>query len=166
MSDALVSGIRSAGYEVLAASSAEEGFFLVHERTARPLAPRPDAAASQWPRCPSTDSQGRNRHPRIDSDLAQYCRLTGLKAYVRARTITSASLSPSLNYSPRMDALLRRFLPPTAPAPLKVGDLSLDPKKRMACRAGELLDLTPREFDLLLLPSGKRWSHRLSRDVG
>ena len=30
MSDALVSGIRSAGYEVLAASTAEEGFFLVH----------------------------------------------------------------------------------------------------------------------------------------
>src|ERR1700678_2272606 len=30
MSDALVSGIHSAGYEVLAASTAEEGFFLVH----------------------------------------------------------------------------------------------------------------------------------------
>ena len=30
MSDALISGIRSAGYEVFAANTAEEGFFLIH----------------------------------------------------------------------------------------------------------------------------------------
>jgi DNA-binding response OmpR family regulator len=46
--------------------------------------------------------------------------------------------------------LLRRFLPPTDPESLKVADLSIDPKKRIAYRAGEPLDLTMREFDLLL----------------
>jgi DNA-binding response OmpR family regulator len=50
----------------------------------------------------------------------------------------------------RIDALLRRFLPPLQTSSLAVADLSLDTKTRTASRSGERLDLTTREFDLLL----------------
>ncbi len=48
----------------------------------------------------------------------------------------------------RVRVLLRRNQPRT-PGKLRVGDLEIDPLTRRATRAGTLLDLTPREFDLL-----------------
>jgi len=50
----------------------------------------------------------------------------------------------------RLQALLRRR-PATSDAVVTVGDLSLDPRSRVATRAGRDLGLTRREFDLLLL---------------
>jgi DNA-binding response OmpR family regulator len=35
------------------------------------------------------------------------------------------------------------------PAVLQIGDLRLDPARRLVCRGGEKIDLTPREFALL-----------------
>ena len=51
----------------------------------------------------------------------------------------------------RVRAVLRRAYPETQDKPLEVGDLSIDPVKREVTRAGELLDLTSLEFDLLLV---------------
>jgi heavy metal response regulator len=48
----------------------------------------------------------------------------------------------------RVRALLRRRVE-TAPTVLQVGDLTLDPARRTVSRAGEKIDLTPREFALL-----------------
>jgi two-component system, OmpR family, response regulator len=48
----------------------------------------------------------------------------------------------------RLRALLRRGVPPR-PAALTVGDLILDPAAHTVTRAGEQIDLTPREFALL-----------------
>jgi DNA-binding response OmpR family regulator len=49
----------------------------------------------------------------------------------------------------RLHALLRRGAPHTSGAVLAVGDLRVDPERRSATRAGEALELTRREFDLL-----------------
>ena len=49
----------------------------------------------------------------------------------------------------RLQALLRRGAPKAAGANLSFGDLRVDPRKRLATRAGVPLELTRREFDLL-----------------
>ena len=48
----------------------------------------------------------------------------------------------------RLAAVLRRCAPPR-PAKLTIGDLELDPETHMATRAGEPIELTPREYALL-----------------
>ena len=149
MSNALVSGIQSAGYEVLAASSAEEGFFLIHSEP-------PDLLLLDLtlPHRNGLDVLRQIRKEHIDirvliltSHNTVDDRVEGLRSGADDYLGKPFSFPELLA---RMDALLRRFLPPTTPLSLKVGDLSLDPKKRTACRAGDTLDLTSREFDLLL----------------
>ena len=49
----------------------------------------------------------------------------------------------------RVKALLRRTSSPTKTAALAVGDLVVDPAARTARLGGGLLDLAPREFDML-----------------
>jgi two-component system, OmpR family, response regulator len=56
----------------------------------------------------------------------------------------------------RLRALIRRE-PTERPAVIEVGDLTVDPAKRMVTRAGRTVELTPREFALL---------HFLVRHVG
>jgi DNA-binding response OmpR family regulator len=48
----------------------------------------------------------------------------------------------------RVRALARRSLPATPPL-LKAGDVTLDPSRRVAFRAGRRLDLSPKEFAVL-----------------
>ena len=57
----------------------------------------------------------------------------------------------------RVRALGRRARPLTPPT-LEAGDLTLDPSRRVAVRAGRRLELSPKEFSLLecLLSSGDR----------
>jgi DNA-binding response OmpR family regulator len=50
----------------------------------------------------------------------------------------------------RLRALLRRAQPALAPV-LEAGDLRLDPAKRLATRAGRVLELGPKEFGVLEL---------------
>jgi DNA-binding response OmpR family regulator len=149
MSDALVSGIRSAGYEVLAANTAEEGFFLVHSGN-------PDLLLLDLtlPHRNGLDVLRQIRREGVDirvliltSHNTVDDRVEGLRSGADDYLGKPFSFPELLA---RMDALLRRFLPPTDPESLKVADLSIDPKKRIAYRAGEPLDLTMREFDLLL----------------
>jgi DNA-binding response OmpR family regulator len=57
----------------------------------------------------------------------------------------------------RLRALLRRAQPPLAPV-LERGDLRLDPARRCASRAGQVLELGPKEFgvlELLLAAQGR-----------
>ena len=51
----------------------------------------------------------------------------------------------------RIRAILRRGRGPKRRAPLEVGALRLDPGSRTVTKAGEAIELTPREFDLLHL---------------
>ena len=64
---------------------------------------------------------------------------------------------------------LRRILPSQTSTTLHIGDLCLDTKTRTASRAGEPLDLTVREFDLLLYLAENRGRtvsrEMLARDV-
>jgi DNA-binding response OmpR family regulator len=57
----------------------------------------------------------------------------------------------------RVRALGRRAAPATPPS-LEAGDLTLDPSRRVAFRAGRRLELSPKEFSVLecLLASGDR----------
>jgi DNA-binding response OmpR family regulator len=149
MSDALVSGIEAAGYDVVAASSAEEGFFLVHSL-------RPDLILLDLtlPHRNGLDILQQIRREAIDvrvliltSHNTVEDRVEGLK------TGADDYLGKPFSFPElvaRIDALLRRFLIPSESAALTIGDLSLDTKTRIAVRSGEQLELSPREFDLLL----------------
>ncbi len=53
--------------------------------------------------------------------------------------------------SARIRAILRRGRSDRRPGPIEVGDLVLDPAARTVTKAGEPLELTAREFDLLHL---------------
>jgi DNA-binding response OmpR family regulator len=49
----------------------------------------------------------------------------------------------------RIRAVLRRADPGRAPGPVTVGELSVDARSRQATLAGSVLELSPKEFDLL-----------------
>ena len=163
MSDALVSGIGAAGYDVMAASTAEEGFFLVHSQ--RPdlllldltLPHRNGLDILQQIRSEGTDL----RVLILTSHNTVEDRVEGL------RTGADDYLGKPFSFPElmaRIDALLRRFLPPMPTVPLNIGDLFLDTKTRTASRGGEHLDLTMREFDLLLYLAENR-GRTVSREM-
>jgi DNA-binding response OmpR family regulator len=148
MSAALVAGIEAAGYDVLAANSAEEGFFLVHRE-------HPDLLLLDLtlPQRNGLDILQQIRSEGIDlrvliltSHNTVEDRVTGL------RTGADDYLGKPFSFPEliaRIDALLRRFLA-SSPGVLQIGDLAIDSRTRVASRGGERLDLTAREFDLLL----------------
>jgi len=149
MSAALVSGLEAAGYEVVAASSAEEGFFLVH--TLRPdlllldltLPQRNGLDILRQIRQEGTDV----RVLILTSHNTVEDRVEGLR--IGADDYLGKPFSfPEL--TARIDALLRRFLSPSPSSFMDIGDLSIDTRNRTASRNGEQLELTAREFDLLL----------------
>jgi DNA-binding response OmpR family regulator len=163
MSDALVSGVRSAGYEVLAASSAEEGFFMVHSG-------QPDLLLLDLtlPHRNGLDVLRQIRKEGLDirvliltSHNTVDDRVEGLRSGADDYLGKPFSFPELLA---RMDALLRRFLPPTSPVAFTVGDLSINTKLRTVSRAGIPLDLTPREFDLLLYLAENR-GRTVSREM-
>ncbi|GIU99866.1 MAG: DNA-binding response regulator [Actinomycetota bacterium] len=53
--------------------------------------------------------------------------------------------------SARIRAILRRGRSPERRSPIQIGDISLDPGARIVTKAGQPIELTPREFDLLHL---------------
>lgn len=167
MSAALAAGIEAAGYEVLAASSAEEGFFLVHRFL-------PDLLLLDLtlPQRNGLEILHQIRTEGIDvrvliltSHNTVEDRVTGL------RTGADDYLGKPFSFPEliaRIDALLRRFLP-YSPSVVQIGDLTIDSRTRCASRNGERLDLTAREFDLLLYLAENRGRtvsrEMLARDV-
>jgi DNA-binding response OmpR family regulator len=162
MSDALFSGIRSAGYEVLTASSAEEGFSMVHSG-------QPDLLLLDLtlPHRNGLDVLRQIRKEGLDirvliltSHNTVDDRVEGLRSGADDYLGKPFSFPELLA---RMEALLRRFLPPS-PATFMVGDLTINPKLRTVLRAGVAFDLTPREFDLLLYLAENR-GRTVSREM-
>jgi DNA-binding response OmpR family regulator len=168
MSEALASGIEGAGYEVITAGTAEEGFFLVHSR-------HPDILLLDLtlPHRNGLDILAQIRSEGIDvrvliltSHNTVEDRVTGL------RTGADDYLGKPFSFPElmaRIDALLRRILPSQQATTVHVGDLCLNAETRTAVRAAEPLDLTVREFDLLLYLAENRGRtvsrEMLARDV-
>ncbi|HEY8457364.1 MAG TPA: response regulator transcription factor [Actinopolymorphaceae bacterium] len=65
----------------------------------------------------------------------------------------------------RIRAVLRRTSEAGPPAPLVVGELSIDARTREARLAGRLLDLKPKEFDLLLFLAENQGTVVSKRDL-
>ena len=168
LSEALAAGVDGAGYEVRTAASAEEGFFLVHSH-------HPDLLLLDL-----------TLPQRNGLDLLQ--QLRGEQTDVRVLILTSHNtvddrvaglrlgaddyLGKPFSFPEllaRIDALLRRILPAQSATTLEVGDLTVDTRKRTAARAGQRLELTVREFDLLLYLAENRGRtvsrEMLARDV-
>ena len=79
--------------------------------------------------------------------------LTGLE--LGADDYISKPFSPRIVVA-RVNALLRR-VDPIAPSsqPLRIADLEIDPAAHMLTRAGEVIELTPTEFSLLVTLAGQ-----------
>jgi DNA-binding response OmpR family regulator len=163
LSAALASGIEAAGYDALSASSAEEGFFLVHRQ-------QPDLMLLDLtlPNRNGLDVLHEIRREGIDvrvliltSHNTVEDRVAGLKTGADDYMAKPFSFPELIA---RIEALLRRVLPPAPPQKLVIGDLVLDTKARTAWRNGARLDLTAREFDLLLYLAENR-GRTVSREM-
>jgi DNA-binding response OmpR family regulator len=64
----------------------------------------------------------------------------------------------------RIEALLRRVLPATTSTSIQINDLILNTKERTAYRRGVTLELTAREFDVLLYLAENR-GRTVSREM-
>lgn len=168
MSAALVSGIEAAGYGVSTAASAEEGFFLVHSL-------RPDLLLLDLtlPQRNGLEILKQIREEGLDlrvliltSHNTVEDRVEGLKTGADDYLGKPFSFPELLA---RIEALLRRMLPSLQSSSLDVGDLLLSLPSRKASRNGTQLDLTSREFDLLLYLAENRGRivsrEMLARDV-
>lgn len=168
MSAALVSGLEAAGYEVIAAHSGEEGFFLVHTT-------RPDLLLLDLtlPQRNGLEILRQIRREGIDVRVLILTSHNTVDDRVEGlRTGADDYLGKPFSFPElvaRIDALLRRILAPAAPSGLLIGDLRIDTRARTASRSGTLLELTSREFDLLLYLAENRGNtvsrEMLARDV-
>lgn len=163
MSEALLSGIEAAGYDVTSASSAEEGFFLLHRS-------HPDLLVLDLtlPQRSGLEILQQIRSEEIDvrvliltSHNTVEDRVTGLRSGADDYLGKPFSFPELLA---RIDALLRRVLPLSTSTSINIGDLTLDTKTRTASRSGRPIDLTIREFDLLLYLAENR-GRTVSREM-
>ncbi len=163
MSAALVSGLEAAGYEVSAANSAEEGFFLVHTL-------RPDLLLLDLtlPQRNGLDVLRQIRKEGIDLRVLILTSHNTVEDRVEGlRTGADDYLGKPFSFTEltaRIDALLRRFLMSLPSQFVTIGDLSIDTKSRTASRNSGQLDLTAREFDLLLYLAENR-GRTVSREM-
>ena len=163
MSAALVSGVEAAGYEAVAAGSAEEGFFLVHSL-------KPDLLLLDLtlPQRNGLDILRQIRKEGIDLRVLILTSHNTVDDRVEGlRTGADDYLGKPFSFPElmaRVDALLRRFIPPSQNLSITVGDLSIDTKNRTACRGDGPLELTTREFDLLLYLAENR-GRTVSREM-
>jgi DNA-binding response OmpR family regulator len=149
MLTALVSGLEAEGYDICSAHSGEEGFFLAHKY-------RPDLILLDLtlPHRNGLEILQQLRSEGIDvrvliltSHNTVEDRVEGLRSGADDYLGKPFSFPELLA---RIDALLRRMLVVQEFAPLRLGDLSIDTRSRTASRGGQPLELTPREFDVLL----------------
>jgi len=168
LATALVSGIEAEGYQVTWVSSAEEGLFHLHHQ-------KPDLLLLDitLPQRDGLDLLRQIRRDRIDVRVLMLTshntiedRVDGLK------TGADDYLGKPFSFSEliaRIEALLRRILPEQASDLVNIADLYLNKKTRTATRSEKPLDLSQREFDLLLYlaeSDGRTVSREmLARDV-
>lgn len=168
MSAALVAGIEAAGYEVSAANTAEEGFYLVHRI-------HPDLLLLDLtlPQRNGLDILQQIRSEGIDIRVLILTSHNTVEDRVMGlRTGADDYLGKPFSFPEllaRIDALLRRFFTSTPTNGIRIGDLAIDTTTRTATRGGEPLDLTTREFELLLYLAENRGRtvsrEMLARDV-
>jgi DNA-binding response OmpR family regulator len=149
LAHALVSGIEAEGYKVGLAHTAEEGFFLLH--TLQPDLLLLDLMLPQ----------------RNGLDILRQIRREGMDVRVliltshntvddRVEGLNSGAddyLGKPFSFPEliaRIEALLRRVLLAATSSSLKVSDLILNTRERTASRRGVTLELTAKEFDVLL----------------
>lgn len=149
LANALRVGIAAEGYEVTLAASAEEGFFLLHRE-------QPDLLVLDvtLPNRSGIDLLQQIRRELIDVRVMMLTSHNSAEDRVDGlRTGADDYLGKPFSFPEllaRIEALLRRVQPGTPPGNLDVGDLSLNARERSAKRSGMKLDLTTREFDVLL----------------
>lgn len=149
MSNALVSGLEGAGYEVLVSHSGEEGFFLAHKSN-------PDLMLLDLT-LPNRNGLEVLKQLRAEGADVRVLVLTSHNT-VEDRVVGLRSGADDYLGKPfsfpellaRMEALLRRVLPAAAQGPIEIGDLRINARLRTAMRGERILELTPREFDVLL----------------
>jgi DNA-binding response OmpR family regulator len=163
MLTALVSGLEAEGYEVTSAQSGEEGFFLAHKH-------RPDLMLLDLtlPHRNGLEILKQLRGEGVDirvliltSHNTVEDRVEGLRFGADDYLGKPFSFPELLA---RIDALLRRMLVAQEAGPLRIGDLSIDARSRVASRGQQALELTPREFDVLLYLAENR-SRTVSREM-
>jgi DNA-binding response OmpR family regulator len=163
MSAALASGLEAAGYEVVAAGTAEEGFFLVHT-----LQPDLLLLDLTLPQRNGLDILRQIRKEGMDLRVLILTSHNTVEDRVEGlRTGADDYLGKPFSFpelTARIDALLRRFLSPAPSSFVTIGNLSINTRSRVASRDGELLDLTAREFDLLLYLAENR-GRTVSREM-
>ena len=163
MLTALASGLEAEGYDVSSAQSGEEGFFLAHKY-------RPDLMLLDLtlPHRNGLEILQQLRSEGIDirvliltSHNTVEDRVEGLRSGADDYLGKPFSFPELLA---RIDALLRRMLVVQEPGPLRIGDLSIDTRSRIASRGEQPLELTPREFDVLLYLAENR-NRTVSREM-
>jgi DNA-binding response OmpR family regulator len=163
LADALVSGLGAEGYDVSSASNAEEGFFLIHSE-------HPDLLLLDLtlPHRNGLDILRQIRREGVDvrvlvltSHNTVEDRVEGLNCGADDYLGKPFSF-PEL--TARIHALLRRILPSATTEVLQISDLSLNTRSRTASRGDVRLELTAREFDLLLYLAENR-GHTVSREM-
>jgi DNA-binding response OmpR family regulator len=168
LSAALVAGIEAEGYLVDAAASAEEGFFMLHRE-------KPDLLLLDvtLPHRNGLDLLRQIRRDRVDVRVLMLTshntvedRVEGLKTGADDYLGKPFSFPELLA---RIEALLRRILPEHTSDTLQIADLSINTRTRTAARGGRGIELSQREFDLLLYlaeNNGRTVSREmLARDV-
>ena len=149
LADALSAGIAAEGYDVRVASSAEEGFFLVHSQ-------QPDLLVLDvtLPNRSGLELLHQIRQERIDIRVMLLTSHNSVEDRIHGlRTGADDYLGKPFSFPElmaRIEALLRRIQPVKPAGALQVGDLLLNASDRTAVRQEVDLDLTAREFDVLL----------------
>lgn len=146
---ALSAGISAEGYFVSVASSAEEGFFLLHQE-------QPDLLLLDvtLPGRNGLDLLKQIREDRADVRVLLLTSHNAVEDRVQGlRTGADDYLGKPFSFPEllaRMEALLRRMQPNLPSSTVSIADLRLETRERSAYRSGVRLDLTNREFDVLL----------------
>jgi two-component system copper resistance phosphate regulon response regulator CusR len=147
--DALLSGLTSNGYQVTLARTGEEAFFLVHST-------QPDLVLLDLtlPQRGGLEILAQIRAqqlpPRVlilTSHNSIDDRVTGLNAGADDYLGKPFSFPELLA---RVASLLRRLPAPSRSVSLQIADIHIDTQARLVSRSGAPIELTPREYDLLL----------------
>lgn len=149
LAGALVAGIEAEGYQVSAANSAEDGFFLLHTK-------RPDLLLLDvnLPQRNGLDLLRQIRAERIDVRVLMLTSHNSVDDRVEGLQLGADDyLGKPFSFPEllaRIAALLRRILQEPTSDTLHIADLSMNLRTRTAARGEQPLDLSPREYDLLL----------------
>jgi two-component system copper resistance phosphate regulon response regulator CusR len=152
MGDALLSALSKQGYEATLARTGEDAFFLIHKS-------RPDAVVLDLtlPGRSGLEILGQI----LTSQNSVEDRVAGLNAGADDYLGKPFSLSELMA---RLAALLRRNKSAAHRSSLRLADLNVNLETRLAHRSGVQLELTAREYDILLYLMEHR-EHAVSREM-